>query len=543
MKRWTIALLSALAVALGLMLVSGLVLQSLVSGAAKDHLVASLGQRLGAPITVASAGFELPQWFRFRPSVALEDVVIGNPPGFRSKDLLEAKRISVQVALGPLLHKSIAVRSIRIEEPRITVETNERGLTNATEALKKISSTPSGGSGGPTLAIDNLAIESGTLTFVGGDAVNVNDITILVRDFSGDRRCHLEASAKLFSGHNSNFKLDAQAGPLSSESLPLQGALTLNVAPTEIPAAIRKEQFGAMLAAPGDKGQAHLEASVQGDLYRTLSGPAKLVLSNILIGNEQHHELSLSGEAPATLTASGLLASPSIDLKIPGAKLQLGKGEWTGDAEFQKNGPAISGNVRGAIRNVDINQMLSSLAAASDKIQGLLAVPSFSLQFTGKNANEIRSSLRGSGKLSVSKGRLAATDLIATLERALGQGQQSTPGASGSTPFDSLMADLVIAQARIDVTNLALNGPGLRATGHGVIGFDESLNFELNAQVTGGLAHLVNTASLRPQSDTAELPFTITGSVGSVQVRPAVRKLASDTVKGLINSFLKGKSK
>ena len=72
---------------------------------------------MGVPITVESAGFELSQWSRLRPSVALEDVAVRNPPGFPSKDLLEAKRISVQVALGPLLHKAIEAQSIRIDTP------------------------------------------------------------------------------------------------------------------------------------------------------------------------------------------------------------------------------------------------------------------------------------------------------------------------------------------------------------------------------------------------------------------------------------------
>src|SRR5690348_1067908 len=110
MRRWPIVLLIVLVIGCGLMLVAGLVLQSLVGGSAKDRLVTSLGQSMGVPVSVASASFELSQWFRFRPSVALQDVVVGNPPGFRSKDLFEAKRISVQVALGPLLHKAIDVR-------------------------------------------------------------------------------------------------------------------------------------------------------------------------------------------------------------------------------------------------------------------------------------------------------------------------------------------------------------------------------------------------------------------------------------------------
>jgi uncharacterized protein involved in outer membrane biogenesis len=550
MNRWIVRVVAALAVAFGLMLAVGLVLRSMVSGSAKDRLAASLGQRMGVPVTVQSAGFDLSQWFRLRPSVALEDVAVENPPGFHTKELLTAKRISAQVSLAALLHRTIEVRSLLIEQPRITVETNERGLTNIGEALKKISSTPAGGGGpgpasggGPSLAIDDLALTSGSLAVVGGQAANISDIEIHLSDFSSARRCRLQASAKLFGGSSSTLKIAAEAGPVGAQTLPVDGTLSVSLALAEIPAAIRREQFGALLASPGGKSRASLEASIRGDLYGTVSGPAKLVFSDLLVGSEQHHDLPLSGEAPASFTAASLVDSPRYELKINGAKLRLGKGEWNGDADFQIHDSATSGSVRGAIRNVDINQLLSSLASADNKIQGVLAIPSFSLQFAGKNANQIRNSLRGSGKLSITQGRLAALDLVASLERALGQSQQATPGASGTTPFNTLAADLTIGQSKIDCANVVLDGPALRASGHGTIGFDESLNFELNAQVTGALARLVNTASLRAQSDSAELPFTITGAVGAVKVRPAIRKMATDTVKGLVDSFLKRKPK
>ena len=541
--RWLVRALAALAIVGGLLLATGLLLGSLVGGSAKERLTRSLGDSMGVPITAGAARFELSQWLRLSPSLALDNVVVGNPPGFRSKNLFEAKRISAQVALFPLLRKNIDVRRIRVEEPRITVETNQRGLSNIGAVVQKLAATPSQGST-LTLAVNELAISSGKLTLVSSEAVNITDIDVGLQDFSLDRRCRLKASAKLFDGRNSTLKLDARAGPFGAQSLPLEGTLTVSLAPAEIPAAIRKEQFGSLLASPGAKARSELEVSIRGDLYGTLSGPARLELTDILVGNEQHHELPLSGRAQSTFSVADVLGSPRLELNAPGAKLKLGAGEWTGDADFRMHGDDMSGSIRGAIHNVDINQFLSSLTTASGKMQGRLALPSFSLQFGGKNAAEIRNSLRGNGKLSVTEGRIAALDLVATLERALGQLQQSTAATSGATPFQTLSAELTIAQARMAVANLALDGPALRATGHGVIGFDQQLQFDLTAQVTGGLARLVNTASvLRTPSDHAELPFTVTGTVQSPQVRPAIRKIATDTVKGLVDSFLNRKSK
>lgn len=540
MKRWLIGLVVVAAVGLLLLGGSGLILRSLVSGSAKDRLVASLGEKMGVPVSVASANFDLAQWFRFRPAVALEEVGVGNPPGFHSKYLFQAKRISAQVSLAALLHKTIEVRSLDIQQPQIVVETNPRGLTNVGELLKRISSGPSTGNA-PGLAVDELSITSGTLALSGGQAVNIQAIEIRLRDFSNDRRCRLEASAKLFGGRTSSLKLTAQAGPFASESFPLDGTLSLMIAPAEIPASIRREQFGALLASPGEKARASLEASIRGDLYGTLSGPAKLVLSDLLIGKDASHVLPLACQTSTTISAASLVASPRFELNVPSAKFQLGQGEWTGGAEFQSHGAATSGGVRGAIRNVDINQLLSSFTSASDKIHGLLAIPSFSLQFAGKNATEIRNSLKGNGRLSVTEGRLAALDLLATIERALGQTQQATPGAKGTTPFNTLSANLNIGQARMEVGNLLLDGPALRAEGNGVIGFDQNLNFNLNTHVSGGVARLVNTATFQPPSNDADLPIVITGTVESPQVRPSIKKVATGVVKGLMDSFLKKK--
>ncbi|HEV2691190.1 MAG TPA: AsmA family protein, partial [Bryobacteraceae bacterium] len=333
--KWLLILIVAV---VALMTGMGLLLRSLVGGSAKDKLIASLSEKMGVAIGVTSADFDLSEWFHLRPAVSLQEVSVGNPPGFLAKNLFEAKKISAKVSLGALMHKAIDVKSFRIDEPKIVVETNAHGRTNVGELLNKVSSS---GSSGRTLSVDEFSISNGSLTISGSQSFNLQGIEIRLSNFSEDRRCNLEASAKMYGG-TSGFKLDGQAGPFAAESLPLEGTMNLNVAVASIPEPLRREQFGKLLNSPGSGAKASLESTIRGNLYGTLSGPAKLVLSSIRLGPDEGHSLPLSGETSASVSVTNAMASPSFDLKVPNARLQFGKGEWTGGAEFQSHGAATS---------------------------------------------------------------------------------------------------------------------------------------------------------------------------------------------------------
>jgi len=542
--KWLLVLLGLVFLA---MIASGFVLRSLVAGSAKDKLVASLSNKIGVPVTVATVEFDLAQWFRLRPAVSLAGVSVANPPDFTAKNLFEAKQISAQVSLGALLSRTIDVRSLRIVEPQIVIEKNAHGLTNVGVLLQTMSSSTGGATAGSqnaspsSLAVDEFSVTSGSLTLPGSQSPSIQALDLRLSNFSAGHACRLEASAKLFGGHNSSLKVDAQAGPFASGSLPLDGTVSVTVALAEIPAATRHAEFGKLLDAPGSAAKADFDATVRGDLYGTLAGPAKLVLTDIKIGKDASDTLPLSGQTSANISAVHLMSDAQLDLKIPDARLQLGKGAWNGAAEVESHGGESSGSVRGSIHNVDINQLLGAFTTANGKMNGILTIPSFSMQFAGKSADDIRNSLKGTGKFAVTQGHIAALDLLATIERAMGQSSQETPGTKGATPFNSLSADLKIGQARMDVANLLLDGPTLRADGNGVIGFDHSLHFDLTTHMSGAVARLVNTATLHPQSGTADLPITVSGTVDSPQVRPNIKKVASGAVKGIIDSFLKRK--
>ncbi len=558
MKRWLVRLLVAIVSLFGLMLVAGLIGRSMVSGSSRNALASALSENLGVPVTVGAANFDLMQWFLLRPAISLEDISIGNPPGFRSPHLLEAKKLSAQIALLPLFHKGIEVHSIVIDQPRITSETNAQGIGNLEALLRKSksksgagSSSGSGASGtsGGNLVVGQFTVNAGEIAFVEPGSshafgrLNISDIHLGVRDFSRDQQCRLEFSAKLFGSANSRVHLTAEAGPFTSDALPLNGTVSITVAPAETPPELRHAEFGDLLMAPGKKARASLEATVRGDAYQRLSGPAKLVLTDIMMGKDEKHVLPLAGSAPVIFTASKLMSAPSFQLKVANAQLRLGKGEWTGDAEFLLHGSATSGRSAGKVRNVDINELVSSVTSANGKIYGTLEIPSYSLQFAGNNAGEIRNSLHGAGKLSVTQGRLAALDLLSSIEQGIAHPQELLEGKKGATPFTTLVADMNIGQGKLGFDGIALDSPALRVTGKGFIGFDQAINFELSAQTAGGVGQLASRVGMGSPGANGGIPLVVTGTVESPRVRPSVGKMVTSAAGELLNSFFKKKNK
>jgi len=539
------------------MLAAGLAASWIVGGAGKDSVAATLSGRLGVTVSLAAGHFDLGQWFLFKPAISLEGVAVGNPPGFRTKHLLTAKRISAQVELLPLFRKIIRVRSIAIDGPRIVIERNAKGETNLETALRALSSERAAGTrsatepegGGATLAIDELRITSGEILLAGtpdskaGDSTVVDGVELRVLDFQPDGVGRLELEARLFRGRASRLRLAGRAGPFAPDSLPLEGVLSVTLVPGEIPAPLRQEQFGKLLGAPGEKGKASLQGSVKGDAYRTLSGSARLTLSDILVGKDARHVLGLSGDAPLTVSCARLMSDPNFRLKIPDARLRLGEGEWTGAGELEVHGTLLRGNSKGSLRSVEINQMLSSLTEANEKIFGMLEAPSYSIQFAGRSADEIRDSLDGSARLSITKGRIAALDLLTSIRRALEGSQQEVAGAKGSTPFSSFLADLRIGQRRLDLSGIVLDSPALGLTGNGSIGFDGTLKFNLEAAVSGELGAMVTRVVRGSPGSETKLPVVLTGTLDSPKVRPDVRALATRGARGLVESFLKKRAK
>jgi uncharacterized protein involved in outer membrane biogenesis len=533
-----------------LVLIAGVVMASLVSGNSSRVLSTSLSEALGVSVTLGDTKFDWKQWLLLKPAVEIDNIAIGNPPGFHAAHLLEAQSLSAQVALRPLLHKDIQVHSINIDHPVIHLENNAHGISNIEALLKKVKGTTASGPTGTrsrgsaaNLEVDQFSVTSGEITLqesaktVGN--IDVSGINLTARDFSRDRPCRVEFSAKLFGGQ-SYVGLRGQAGPFGADTLPLDGTLNIVIAPAEIPMALRRAQFGNLLVVPGKTAKVTLGTTVKGDVYQKLSGPAKLAISGMVLGRDEQHVIPLGGEFPLSFAVSKLMSSPSYHLSTANAQLHLGRGEWLGSADIELHGTATSGKSSGKIRNVDINELLSAITPSSGKIYGTLEIP-YSLDFAGDNAERVRNSLHGTGKLSVTQGRIAALDLLSHIQNAIEHPQEMFTGQKGETPFTTLVADMNVAQTKLNLDGILLDSPALKVTGKGVIGFDQALNFELAAHLLGSAAGLSQIAT--GDSGGGGIPVSVTGTVESPQVHPNIGKMVKNVGQELLGSFFKRKPK
>ncbi len=535
MKRWVLALVWVVIGVFVLYAAAGLLLRFLVPGSVKDTVVSKLSASIGVPVTVETAQFDFGSWMKLQPAISLGNVALGNPPGFRGAHMLEAKKMAARVELIPLFSREVQVRSIAIDAPRVTIEKNAAGDTKFEKFLKGIPSSKSEESSSKTtVSVDRIDLTDGVVTAPG---LALRQINLTARDLAEGSQCRLELAAKMFAGPRSGFRLEGSAGPFAAATLPINGKLTFEIAPAEMPARLRQEQFGEWLKSPGAKALVKLEASVQGDVYGTIAGPAKLTISDFLVGREQK-QLPLAGDMPATFTASKLVSQPDIQLLLPKASVKLGGGEWRGSAELRMKGSALAGATRGSIKNVDINDVLTAFTTAGGKVFGTLEVPNYNVQFSGKDSADLKRSLSGKGKLTIQKGRLAALDMLASLQQALSASSEA--GAKGNTPFTSLDADYELRGGAIDFSSIVLDSPALRCSGKGTIGADQSLNFALETKVSGGVGRMVNQLVRRGGED-ATLPVTVTGTVDNPRVRPNMRSVATGVAQGLFQSLFSKK--
>ncbi|MBN1103393.1 MAG: AsmA family protein [Deltaproteobacteria bacterium] len=174
--------------------------------------------------------------------LAFSDLHLGNPPGFKEKDMLFVKSFDVQVKLMPLLSKDIQVKRFVIEGPRVALEKKKDGKANW-EGLGKPSAKtptptkqeekgkpPAKGSLGElpikSLVVGEMAIRNGNVLWIDGttgDRKEIKDLGLELKDVSLDRPIRLLLSASL---DGKPLQVEGNVGPLGKElgmgSIPLE---------------------------------------------------------------------------------------------------------------------------------------------------------------------------------------------------------------------------------------------------------------------------------------------------------------------------------
>ncbi|RPI12274.1 MAG: hypothetical protein EHM65_06180 [Acidobacteriales bacterium] len=253
--------------------------------------------------------------------------------------------------------------------------------------------------------------------------------------------------------------------------------------------------------------------------------------------------MPLSGTAPFRVSLQSLLGSPAVDVSAASASLQLGQGRWKGSLSARYDGSRLAGQSSGSIAGVRIEQMLRAFTTTKDSVSGLAEIPQYRLQFTGKNALELRNSLAGGGEISLRDGKIALFDLLGSIEAKLQGALGGDTGKPGTTNFLKLTSRFQIANGQVTLPDLVLQSASSSVGGQGYFKFDHALSFDLTTDVAGGLA-----ARFKGRPDAAgvahlRVPVKVRGTLESPKVYPDVagmaKAVAVEKAKGLIDSFLK----
>ena len=548
----------AVGLCVGLMLVTGLAVQAMLSGSRIQQALSLAGAGLPVPVTVGSGSFSLLKWFQFQPTVELDNLRVGNPPGFSQEPMLQARRLEAQVALLSALRGALEVRSFALDQPELNVEHDRSGGSNLERFFRALSkpggaSPPRGRDPGPQtggVAVDRFSLRSGILRFhepgSRQPALTVRNLDLTLLDLGAGRASRLTFSAQAFESPSSRVRFAGRAGPLQADSLPMQGELAVELAPAEMPTAVRAQYFGDLLRDPPAGSRIALAATLSGDGAKTLKGQGKLTLTGLELGADRKSRLALRGDAPFQIAVHRLLATPSFELAVQEGSLQLGDGRWKGRADLAYDGARFRGSSSGAITGVDVSALLAAFASSKDAVFGRAEIPEYRLQFAGANADQMRDSLAGEGRIVLEKGHVALFDLPDTIRRhaqRLLSGE--SPPAQGQTNFARLTSRVRVQNRLLRFEDLLLDHPNTQVSGQGAVGFDRNLSMDLVTTVGGDVASLLGARADASGKATVRVPVKVGGTLDSPKLYPDIGRLARDQAvekaKSLLDSIFKKK--
>ncbi|MEO5766317.1 MAG: AsmA family protein [Casimicrobiaceae bacterium] len=154
------------------------------------------------------------------PKLIASDVALGNAAWGTAPQMVKAKRVEMQVALLPLLNRRFEVVEVALVEPTIVLETDAQGRANwdfdVPAAGAPASPPPSPASAAGVIAVGNIAIRDGTLTFTDGASGKTTHVAIerlTLRSRKGDAPVDAEFKGRI---DDVAVALSGNLGPLDA---------------------------------------------------------------------------------------------------------------------------------------------------------------------------------------------------------------------------------------------------------------------------------------------------------------------------------------
>lgn len=242
--RWVIGVVAVLVLvpAIGI----GALLLTLDTEALKPRIAAAVEQATGRRLTLTGKIAIQPALV---PTIAIEDIALANMPGGSAPEMLQARRIELQLALVPLISRQIDVRRLTIVEPRLLLETDAEGKPNwaftpqaAAQPAAPEATTPAPAAAAAQeagaragITVGAVSLTGGVLTWRDGQAGTARELAIERLDAeAGDARMRFSGRLAL---DGLPFRLEGESGlvaGLTAADTPWPARVTLEAEGTRL---------------------------------------------------------------------------------------------------------------------------------------------------------------------------------------------------------------------------------------------------------------------------------------------------------------------
>ncbi len=242
--------------------------------------------------------------------LALGDLRLGSPTGFKETDLLKVGDFEARVKLIPLLSKNVEIKRVVLQSPAIVLVKSKKGQTNwdfkmpAAQPAPSPATKPAPSQGGEfalqSLTAEEIAIRNGTLTFIdhaGGKRHEVSEINLALTDVSLERPVTLDFSTRL---NGQPVTIAGTVGPLGSPPASQPLAYDLKIGALE-----------------------ELEAVLKGSARNLTSRPAFDLQLEVAAFSPRKLFDRLGQPFPVQTTDPGVLETVSLKAKVSGSTSEV----------------------------------------------------------------------------------------------------------------------------------------------------------------------------------------------------------------------------
>jgi AsmA protein len=485
----------------------------------KPKIESEVSDALGRKVEVGNISLAI-----FSGGVSIDDVSIADDPAFSHSPFLQAKKVSVGVALLPLIFsQKLEVSSFTVVEPQVSLLRSKSGVWNFSTMGAGGSKPKSKDTSAPTnISVEKLKISNATIVIGAagghGKTQTYQNVDFEASDLSYTTQFPFKFSVKTPGG--GSVKLDGKAGPIDAADAAL----------TPLDATVDVDHFD--IAATGVMDPSSGVAGIV-DFKGNVSSDGKL--ANVK-GQVTANKLKLKPEGSPASVAVNVDLDTAYDLTKQSGTLKqcdvhIGKALARLTGTYDIAGETAKLNMKMNGQGMPIADLEAMLPAAGVKLPPGASLKSGSL--------DLNLALSGpadkmviAGPVKLTDGKIGGFSVKSKLAAFPGMGG----GGGNDTDIQLASTDLHVDPAQTQTSNIDVVLPSIGTiTGNGTISAAGQLNFKMSAKLSGAMGVMSAPVSMigGNKSNGGGIPFTISGTTSNPVIVPDVAGAAGNMAKGV----------